>query len=133
MNNFIEYFFFSSRRRHTRYWRDWSSDVCSSDLRRRTLPDLEDQAASGVGRYLGGIAREVVVVVEEPQAPFGRAPAGVQVKQHGDQLGFGIGVDLPVLFPGAAANGEHRRPVLEIHAQALADEIPERDAVHLLH
>src|SRR3712207_405174 len=26
-------FFFSSRRRHTIYWRDWSSDVCSSDLR----------------------------------------------------------------------------------------------------
>src|SRR5476651_2819943 len=25
-------FFFSGRRRHTRYWRDWSSDVCSSDL-----------------------------------------------------------------------------------------------------
>src|SRR5947209_20091667 len=25
-------FFFSSRRRHTIYWRDWSSDVCSSDL-----------------------------------------------------------------------------------------------------
>src|SRR3712207_9079527 len=24
--------FCSSRRRHTRYWRDWSSDVCSSDL-----------------------------------------------------------------------------------------------------
>src|SRR3712207_9555130 len=34
---------FSSRRRHTRYWRDWSSDVCSSDLagegsRRRPAP-----------------------------------------------------------------------------------------------
>src|SRR3712207_7495610 len=28
------FFFFSSRRRHTRYWRDWSSDVCSSDLPR---------------------------------------------------------------------------------------------------
>src|SRR2546429_3284096 len=27
-------FFFSSRRRHTRCSRDWSSDVCSSDLRR---------------------------------------------------------------------------------------------------
>src|SRR5438105_7084101 len=26
-------FFFSSRRRHTRSTRDWSSDVCSSDLR----------------------------------------------------------------------------------------------------
>src|SRR5581483_12081181 len=35
------FFFFSSRRRHTRYWRDWSSDVCSSDLhdaRRHALP-----------------------------------------------------------------------------------------------
>src|SRR2546421_6162053 len=27
------FFFFSSRRRHTRSDRDWSSDVCSSDLR----------------------------------------------------------------------------------------------------
>src|SRR5438067_5088836 len=30
------FFFFSSRRRHTRSNRDWSSDVCSSDLPRRT-------------------------------------------------------------------------------------------------
>src|SRR3712207_6898679 len=30
-------FFFSSRRRHTRYWRDWSSDVCSSDLTIQSL------------------------------------------------------------------------------------------------
>src|SRR5690606_8978835 len=29
----IMLFFFSSRRRHTRFSRDWSSDVCSSDLR----------------------------------------------------------------------------------------------------
>src|SRR3989440_5010085 len=28
------FFFFSSRRRHTRSDRDWSSDVCSSDLRK---------------------------------------------------------------------------------------------------
>src|SRR5215471_20902281 len=28
------FFFFSSRRRHTRSLRDWSSDVCSSDLLR---------------------------------------------------------------------------------------------------
>src|SRR5690606_41077015 len=32
-------FFFSSRRRHTRFSRDWSSDVCSSDL--RTPPDTQ--------------------------------------------------------------------------------------------
>src|SRR2546421_8831995 len=29
---FVFFFFFSSRRRHTRSDRDWSSDVCSSDL-----------------------------------------------------------------------------------------------------
>src|SRR5437868_11631049 len=28
----VSFFFFSSRRRHTRSKRDWSSDVCSSDL-----------------------------------------------------------------------------------------------------
>src|SRR5262249_59937265 len=28
----VEFFFFSSRRRHTRLVSDWSSDVCSSDL-----------------------------------------------------------------------------------------------------
>src|SRR6266536_422076 len=36
-------FFFSSRRRHTRSTRDWSSDVCSSDL----------QGSSGVPPYAG--------------------------------------------------------------------------------
>src|SRR5687768_17824797 len=33
-------FFFSSRRRHTRCSRDWSSDVCSSDLLRYTYTSL---------------------------------------------------------------------------------------------
>src|SRR2546422_1900142 len=37
-------FFFSSRRRHTRCSRDWSSDVCSSDL--RTPDDLTGLIAS---------------------------------------------------------------------------------------
>src|SRR2546422_8483256 len=40
---FSDIFFFSSRRRHTRCSRDWSSDVCSSDLtpayRERGAPD----------------------------------------------------------------------------------------------
>src|SRR6185369_9346781 len=33
----MSFFFFSSRRRHTRFKCDWSSDVCSSDLCSRTL------------------------------------------------------------------------------------------------
>src|SRR5437868_11313362 len=35
----VSTFFFSSRRRHTRSKRGWSSDVCSSDLRHRQRPD----------------------------------------------------------------------------------------------
>src|SRR2546430_5524483 len=40
------FFFFSSRRRHTRFDCDWSSDVCSSDLRRlqrSLLPNLQQR------------------------------------------------------------------------------------------
>src|SRR3712207_8388098 len=32
MKSILRLFCFSIRRLHTRYWRDWSSDVCSSDL-----------------------------------------------------------------------------------------------------
>src|SRR6266498_3683180 len=44
------FFFFSSRRRHTRCGRDWSSDVCSSDL----------DEVTGVGFLIGraGVERE---------------------------------------------------------------------------
>src|SRR6266436_622875 len=37
---FAVFFFFSSRRRHTRCSRDWSSDVCSSDLDEWLYPSL---------------------------------------------------------------------------------------------
>src|SRR6266536_4561602 len=38
------FFFFSSRRRHTRSTRDWSSDVCSSDLTAEGDPVAKDAA-----------------------------------------------------------------------------------------
>src|SRR3712207_8668950 len=40
-------FFLSSRRRHTRYWRDWSSGVCSSDR----LDDLASRAQGNPEAY----------------------------------------------------------------------------------
>src|SRR5690606_40714891 len=46
---FCIFFFFSSRRRHTRFSRDWSSDVCSSDLAadpRRPVVQRETTEAS---------------------------------------------------------------------------------------
>src|SRR5438067_8017098 len=45
----VFFFFFSSRRRHTRSKRDWSSDVCSSDL---AAPRATDGNFSG-GRRAG--------------------------------------------------------------------------------
>src|SRR5258707_4929165 len=56
------FFFFSSRRRHTRYWRDWSSDVCSSDLV-RFLEIRTDAKDSAVDAGLG-FAVKVRPVVE---------------------------------------------------------------------
>src|SRR5437868_15202599 len=40
----VHFLFFSSRRRHTRSKRDWSSDVCSSDLFLRTIRVLSRPA-----------------------------------------------------------------------------------------
>src|SRR5690606_39332312 len=47
----IIFFFFSSRRRHTRFSRDWSSDVCSSDLRYK---DLERNYRAMIRRMRAG-------------------------------------------------------------------------------
>src|SRR6266487_4193778 len=54
----LSYFFFSSRRRHTRWTGDWNSDVCSSDLlavRPRAQLREAGPLAHGVhDRYRGG-------------------------------------------------------------------------------
>src|SRR2546422_1694632 len=50
----MSFFFFSSRRRHTRCSRDWSSDVCSSDLSAslHKISEMYDRIAfSGAGKY----------------------------------------------------------------------------------
>src|SRR2546428_4736510 len=44
------FFFFSSRRRHTRSDRDWSSDVCSSDLRAVIVEGQKSVLAFGARR-----------------------------------------------------------------------------------
>src|SRR5207245_5838888 len=47
----VDRFFFSSRRRHTRCYRDWSSDVCSSDL--LLLRRADEGAAAAAARGAG--------------------------------------------------------------------------------
>src|SRR5712675_2253790 len=60
------FFFFSSRRRHTRCSRDWSSDVCSSDLGARSHAD----PAPGAGRR--GTPEGVGVVRDRRERARGR-------------------------------------------------------------
>src|SRR3712207_7909422 len=71
----VVYFcFFSSRRRHTRYWRDWSSDVCSSDL--GSVPRAQDPECTCIfgqrQRQRGGGAgvalRPAAVAVAPPRS-----------------------------------------------------------------
>src|SRR5699024_11636463 len=59
-------FFLSSRRRHTRSKRDWSSDVCSSDLDTSKLPVLKNDEMRKLFRQIqedndASTARETLV------------------------------------------------------------------------
>src|SRR5215510_14296589 len=55
------FFFFSSRRRHTRWPRDWSSDVCSSDLRRRCF--LLGLLVYGLGALLAALSGGIGLMI----------------------------------------------------------------------
>src|SRR5690606_40033813 len=76
-------FFFSSRRRHTRFSRDWSSDVCSSDLswcgnhvssgekRPRVGKRVASRTPEPFARVLIHIAGAAAEVLAEPRARLG--------------------------------------------------------------
>src|SRR6266513_4221144 len=74
----VFFFFFSSRRRHTRSKRDWSSDVCSSDL----LGKLRE----ALGSYVSG------VYVENPNF-FGRFEEQLQEIRDATKAIFVVGVN----------------------------------------
>src|SRR5437588_9276611 len=66
------FFFFSSRRRHTRSLCDWSSDVCSSDLR---MVELHlDNAMEGATRAAALTRRLLAFARAEPLLPVALAP-----------------------------------------------------------
>src|SRR5256885_9619665 len=82
----LVFFFFSSRRRHTRLQGDWSSDVCSSDLaqglvRRPRLLMLDEPSAGLspvlVDRVLAAMARlreaGTAILLVEQLIEIGRA------------------------------------------------------------
>src|SRR2546422_5184964 len=80
------FFFFSSRRRHTRCSRDWSSDVCSSDLLEPVGAELQLEM---IARHtLVGEAQVVVGVRSEEEGAVVDlgAGAGVRSEEHTSEL-----------------------------------------------
>src|SRR2546430_1702400 len=82
---FVMFFFFSSRRRHTRFDCDWSSDVCSSDLsvnaaalsngeRPLRTGDRDDVASVWTGSTMC-LARIACTLWQSAFAPTGAAAA----------------------------------------------------------
>src|SRR6266403_1901115 len=80
MTSLYIFFFFSSRRRHTRSLRDWSSDVCSSDLVSRENDFLFFDGAVDVSKEIAkcvtGIGCSLLEVTGEVQLCAQR-PAGL--------------------------------------------------------
>src|SRR6266542_2467701 len=64
------FFFFSSRRRHTRCYRDWSSDVCSSDLRHQAA--RLDAGRVPLRRRRTADRTRILTVVAVPLEPDGK-------------------------------------------------------------
>src|SRR5437867_9860179 len=80
------FFFFSSRRRHTRSYGDWSSDVCSSDLRaaRRTRDLIAARIPAGPGELCqSAVSRRTLIA-----GPFHRTHVRrVTSDARGPQIG----------------------------------------------
>src|SRR5205085_6176087 len=77
------FFFFSSRRRHTRFDCDWSSDVCSSDLARRKGGHLRDLLDDHVG--------DLPFAVPGPAADPGGGVVGKALRSEERRVGKGGG------------------------------------------
>src|SRR5258707_1821013 len=74
-------FFFSSRRRHTRYWRDWSSDVCSSDLLMAFIV-MYYQGVNANIMSLGGIAIAIGAMVDAAVVMIENAHKHIEAWHH---------------------------------------------------
>src|SRR3712207_9180841 len=89
-------FFFSSIRRHTRYWRDWSSDVCSSDLATDVVTERGEEGAARIKELTGGLgAHSVVEAVGTPESVM----QAIRSPRPGGHVGV-VGVLPDVEVPG---------------------------------
>src|SRR5690606_40544498 len=87
----IFYFFFSSRRRHTRFSRDWSSDVCSSDLTNVHIDHFVSVDFVGFKEMvdaLGGVTMCIPEPIQDEKAGHLNLEAGEQTLDGEEALGY---------------------------------------------
>src|SRR5690625_728821 len=109
------YFFFSSRRRHTRWPRDWSSDVCSSDLTTIVSMSSDPDAHTGFGPFTPGFRIVPYDDAEAVAAAIDETTVAVLVEPVQGEAG--------VLIPSAGYLPELRRLTTAAGALILLDEI----------
>src|SRR5690625_1321710 len=112
----IYFFFFSSRRRHTRWPRDWSSDVCSSDLhgQPQQLLELLGQRMMAPG-HVGGEVHRAPIGADEARRPdpdTGHLMRGPQLR---DGIGHARLEQLRIRGRGATSSGGDDPPLLIDH------------------
>src|SRR5207248_498622 len=76
------FFFFSSRRRHTRSYGDWSSDVCSSDLLLERAHSYKDKLARGLPATVGLFGYPILMAADILIYDSDLVPVGKDQKQH---------------------------------------------------
>src|SRR5699024_6453854 len=110
---YFNWFFFSSRRRHTRSKRDWSSDVCSSDLGDGPLPLLHPPGAhlDHLGLDDRGLPQRQL---SEPSAlPGHEVAAGEEPEQVGHRVHSALGQGVAVLLAEIVFEpGRHSTPMM---------------------
>src|SRR5699024_12116763 len=90
--------FFSSRRRHTRSKRDWSSDVCSSDLTAQTIKSHHN---------VGGLPEDIQFQLIEPLNKLFKD----EVRLLGEKLGMPHELVWRQPFPGPGLGRSEERRV----------------------
>src|SRR5207253_10409647 len=119
-------FFFSSRRRHTRWPRDWSSDVCSSDLERHAVQPAVAGTHGLEGSRLLDRRLEALLVVLKVEGIGGAEPAvefvpGAIIYEEVDVF---LGRNAAMVPTIGAHIQRANKPVLDVDVPALVAFLP---------
>src|SRR5699024_6857608 len=123
------FFFFSSRRRHTRSKRDWSSDVCSSDLNiKEELNDME-KLYEGLDQIYDEIVEIRRYLHQNPELSFEEKNTAKYIADFHKELGHDVRVNVGGNGVVATLHGDQDGPTVAMRADFDALPIQEENDV----